>query len=433
MKKVLIIAYYWPPSGGGGVQRWLKFVKYLPQFGWKPIVVVPENPEYPVIDNSLEKDIPPEAEIIKLPIWEPYGIFKKITGRKKEERVNTGLLFDEKKQSITEKISLWIRGNVLIPDPRVFWVRPTIKKLTKQIPEIRPDVIITTGTPHSLHLIGYGLKQRFPDIPWLADLRDPWSKLDMLDQFKAGKLAKKRQEKLEHKCLSAASAVTTVSPTWAKELQHFITTPVKCITNGFDATDFNEVPLNKRHNKFIVSHVGIINSFRNPESLWMAFEELCSTFPGFKEQLEIQIIGITDAGLGKSLDKYPQVKNRTFIKGYIPHKEVIKQYSKSSCLLLLLNNSENSDGHIPGKFFEYVASGKPILAIAPKSSDVATIIKSNHFGFTCEFENPREIKNAIQSIYSRQNWDSDKKNTESFSRKSLTNKLTDILSEIIND
>ncbi|HKI88004.1 MAG TPA: hypothetical protein VKA38_03185, partial [Draconibacterium sp.] len=179
MKRVLIITYYWPPSGGGGVQRWLKFVKYLPSNGWKPVVAVPENPEYPVIDLSLQEDVPKEAEIIKLPIWEPYGIFKKITGRKKEERVNTGLLFDEKKQTSIEKISLAIRGNFLIPDPRIFWVKPSIKRLKKLIPELNVEAIITTGPPHSVHLIGYRLNKIF-GIPWIADLRDPWSNLDML-------------------------------------------------------------------------------------------------------------------------------------------------------------------------------------------------------------------------------------------------------------
>ena len=129
MKKALIITYYWPPSGGSGVQRWLKFVKYLPEYGWQPIVIVPKNPEYPVFDDSLLKNIPKEVEVLKFPIWEPYSIFKKLTGRKRGDRVNTGLLFDERKKSITERVSLWIRGNLLLPDPRVFWIRPTVRQL----------------------------------------------------------------------------------------------------------------------------------------------------------------------------------------------------------------------------------------------------------------------------------------------------------------
>jgi len=428
-KKVLIIAYYWPPSGGGGVQRWLKFTKYLPENGWKPIVVVPENPEYPVIDPSLETDVPKEAQVIKMPIWEPYGIFKKLTGRKKSEKVNTGLLFDEKKQSLTEKFSLWIRGNLLIPDPRVFWVRPTFKRLKKLIPEINPDFIITTGTPHSVHLIGKRLKKQFPEIPWLADLRDPWADLDMLDQFYASQWARNRQRNLEYSVLSRADIVTTVSPTWTKELQAKVDTPVHCITNGYDAEDFKDFDYKVTKNDFVISHVGIINSYRNPEPLWSAIEELCHELPGFKEKLKLQIIGITDAGLGKSLDKFPLLKARTSVTGYIPHEKVIEKYQESSCLLLLLNNTKNSNGHIPGKFFEYIASGKPILAIAPESSDVAQIIKENLFGLACDFKDKEQVKEAILNIFSEKVKPNSGKTVEQYSRKSLTSQLAPLLTK----
>ncbi len=426
-KKVLIIAYYWPPSGGGGVQRWLKFTKYLPQNGWEPIVVVPENPEYPVIDTSLGKDVPKEARVIKMPIWEPYGIFKKLTGRKKSEKVNTGLLFDEKKQSLTEKVSLWIRGNLLIPDPRVFWVRPTAKRLMKEIPNLKPDFIITTGTPHSLHLIGKRLKKKFPDIPWLADLRDPWADLDMLDRFYLTKWARKRQRKLEHSVLAMADVVTTVSPTWAKELQAKVDTPVHCITNGYDAEDFEDYDYKAVNDNFTISHVGIINSYRNPEPLWSALEELCTELPDFKNKLKLQIIGITDAGLGKSLDKFPQLKERTSVTGYIPHEEVVRKYQQSACLLLLLNNTKNSNGHIPGKFFEYLASGKPILVIAPESADVSQVIRENQIGFACDFEDKEKTKAALSSLFLGKTQSVDKESIEKYSRQRLTGQLATLI------
>ena len=428
MKKVLIISYYWPPSGGAGVQRWLKFVKYLPQYGWKPIVIVPENPEYPVLDATLAEDIPEEAEIIKLPIWEPYGVFKKLTGRKKEEKVNNGLLFDEREQSFTEKMSLWIRGNFLIPDPRLFWVTPSVKRLKKLIPTINPDMMITTGTPHSVHLIGRRLKHNFPALPWLADLRDPWSTLDMLDQFYSSRWAKSRQQSLENSALRTADVVTTVSPTWTDELQQTISTHVHCITNGFDRDDFNAEKTSKVQNgDFIISHVGIINSYRNPEPLWSALEELSDEIPEFAEKLKLQIIGITDAGLGKTLDKFPLIKERTTVKGYIPHKQVVEQYQKSACLLLLLNNTRNSKGHIPGKFFEYVASGKPILAISPEDSDVAAIIRENNFGYACPFDEKTKIKHSLLQIFQQKKQPSNKKTVDLFSRENLTKKLVTIL------
>ena len=127
MKKALIISYYWPPSGGAGVQRWLKFVKYLRDFGWEPVIFCPENPEYPETDPSLYHDIPDKLEILRFPIWEPYHVYKKLLGRKKEEKINAAFLAEKKKNKILECFSVWIRGNFFIPDARKFWIRPSVK------------------------------------------------------------------------------------------------------------------------------------------------------------------------------------------------------------------------------------------------------------------------------------------------------------------
>ena len=427
MKKVLIICYYWPPSGGGGVQRWLKFTKYLPGNGWTPIVVVPENPEYAVQDATLAKDIPTEAEVIKLPIWEPYGVFKKITKKGKKEKVNAGLLSDKKRQSFLEKVSMWIRGNILIPDPRVFWVNPTARKLKKLIPTINPDAIITTGPPHSIHLIGLRLKKQFPEIKWISDFRDPWSEIDYLDTFYASSLARRWQKKLEQKVLDRSDKVITVSPSWVKDLQKNTKTPVKCITNGFDYEDFPEVANLAASEKFTISHVGIINSFRQPEALWKALEELCSEDKEFSEKLEVELIGTIDKSLKVTLTKYPQLNAKTTIVGYIPHSEVTKRYSQSACLLLLLNNSKNSQGHIPGKFFEYIASRKPVLAMAPENSDVAGIIQENKIGFACDFEDKEKAKDAILSIFKNLGNPTSCMSVDNYSRKSLSKQLASLL------
>lgn len=429
MRKILIITYYWPPSGGGGVQRWLKFVKYLPASGWKPIVVCPENPEYPVIDESLENDIPPEAEIIKLPIWEPYWIFKKITGRKKEEKVNGGLLFDEKKQTLTEKIALWIRGNFLIPVPRVFWVRSSVKRLIKIIAEKNPEAIITTGPPHSVHLIGYNLKKKL-GITWIADLRDPWSQFDILEKFYPSRLARARQKQLEKKALSLADKVITVSPTWANDLQKIVNTPVDFITNGFDDDDFCQ---NKKvdSGKFIISHVGMINSYRNRSAFWEVLNELCSEIEEINQNLLIQIVGTYNEQLRKTLEKYPNLTGKLIFSGYIPHSEVKHKYSESGCLLLLQNKTKTSKGHIPGKIFEYLASQKPVLALADPESDLGDLITNCKAGFTCNFDDKNSIKNSVKAIYKKEFPETDKEMVGTFSRKKLTENLSEILHSTI--
>nr|MBA2408145.1 glycosyl transferase family 1 [Chitinophagales bacterium] len=209
-KKVLIITYYWPPSGGAGVQRWLKMSKYLPEYGWEPIIYTPENAAYPIIDHSLEKDVLPGMKILRLPIWEPYDIYKRFVGRKKEEAVYSGFLSENKPKSFTEKISIWIRGNFFIPDARCFWIRPSIQFLTQELKKNPVDAIISTGTPHSMHLIGKGIKENL-NIPWLADFRDPWTTIDFYGQLMLTRWADAKHHRLEKDVLKTADKVTTVS------------------------------------------------------------------------------------------------------------------------------------------------------------------------------------------------------------------------------
>ena len=209
-KKVLIVTYYWPPSGGAGVQRWLKFVKYLRDFGWEPIVYTPENPEYPSEDYSLYKDIPEGVEVIKTPIWEPYNIYRNLFG-KKGQKINAGFISETKKSGWKERLSIWIRGNFLIPDPRLFWVKPSIKYLKEYLEHNPVEAIVTTGPPHSMHMIGLGLKKLHPDVPWIADFRDPWTNIDFYKELNLTYLADKRHHQLEKQVIQSADCVVVVS------------------------------------------------------------------------------------------------------------------------------------------------------------------------------------------------------------------------------
>ena len=195
-KKVLIITYYWPPSGGAGVQRWLKFVKYLPKFGWEPIVFTVQNGEYPVIDNSLVNDVSSNLQVIKSPIWEPYSVYKKLTGRKKEETINSGFLVESEKSKFIENIGKWIRGNFFIPDARKFWIKPSVKTLSNFLIKHPVDIIISSGPPHSSHLIAKKLKSKF-NIPWVSDFRDPWTNIDYYKELKLTKWADQKHKVLE--------------------------------------------------------------------------------------------------------------------------------------------------------------------------------------------------------------------------------------------
>ncbi|MEQ8573812.1 MAG: glycosyltransferase, partial [Fulvivirga sp.] len=339
MKKVLIITYYWPPSGGGGVQRWLKFAKYLPEFGWEPIIFTPENPDFDIQDESLLKDASPELEVIKLPIWEPYSLFAKVNRGQKPKQ---GLINGGEKKSFFNSVALFIRGNFFIPDPRRFWVRPSVKFLSRIIEDNKIDVVVTTGPPHSIHLIGLGLKKKL-GVKWLADFRDPWSKWDMLEQFKMLPLAKYMHKRLERKVLANADEVLTVSQSWSKEFEQIHQRKYSVITNGFDAEDFELESNTTTSNELVISHFGLINEFRNPINFWKATKEMVANNPETK--FKINLFGTIASKILRMLESDDVLKTVVEIKNPVSHDQVLKEYQKSDVLLLLLNNTDNAQGH----------------------------------------------------------------------------------------
>jgi len=430
MKRVLIITYYWPPSGGAGVQRWLKFAKYLRNFGWEPVIYTPENPEYPEADESLFKDIPAGIEVIKRPIWEPYNAYKRFIGQKKEEKIQAGFLSVKKKNPLIENISVWIRGNLFIPDARKFWIKPSIRFLLKYLAEYPVDAIVSTGPPHSMHLIALGLKNKL-NIPWLADFRDPWTGIDFYHQLRLTNQADKKHHCLEKEVLSNADRVTIVSWNWALDFNQLFPRHYDVITNGYDPDDFI-IPDQKVAKTFELTHIGSLNKDRNPELLWKVLAEICSENASFRDDLKLRFIGKCDVSLFQYLEK-DQLLSRTEKVEYMPHDEVLKESAGSQVLLLLLNNAPNVMGIVPGKLFEYLATRRPVFCVGPTDGDSARIIREARAGITCNFDDKTSMKNALLELYGRykqgslQNQEGE---IDSFSRKALTEKISSLLNEL---
>ncbi|MCD6111740.1 MAG: glycosyltransferase family 4 protein [Bacteroidales bacterium] len=430
-KKVLIITYYWPPSGGAGVQRWLKFVKYLRNFGWEPIIYTPENPEFPAIDNSLFKDIPENLKIIKQPIWEPYSAYKKFLGQKKDAKINAGFLSEKEKPKFTENISIWIRGNFFIPDARKFWIKPSIKFLKKYLSKNPVDIIVSTGPPHSTHLIAIELKKQL-NIPWLADFRDPWTNIDFYKDLKLTKWADNKHKKLEKKVLSNADVVTTVSWHLSDDLKKLGAKNIKVITNGFDPDDFIINKKISESNKFLITHIGAINKDRNPELFWKALEEISNENKNFKKDLKIRFIGKTDYTVLENLKKYNLIENTEKID-YLNHVKAIEHCYESVLLFLPLNNTINASGIMPGKTYEYLAIKKPIFCIGPTDGDCAKIIKETKAGCVVDFSDYSGIKNNIikyYNLYKNKKLASNTNSIKKFSRIELTKELSKIFNTL---
>jgi len=418
--KVLIITYYWPPAGGSGVQRWLKFVKYLQNFDIQPVVYTVDDANYPKEDKTLLNEVPKGIEVLKQPIWEPTDVmfWKKKNQQKKDisNSTNSGLLS-------------FIRGNFFIPDPKVFWVKKSVRFLNNYLKTNKIDVIISTGPPHSMHLIAQQLHQK-NNLKWIADFRDPWSDLYYNAAFKQLSFAKKKNEKLEDAVFKSADCILTVSNSLQKEFSKKAKR-VEVITNGFD----DEVLSSENQeldDKFTISYIGLLPKQSNPKILFSVLQALCINDADFKKDLQLNFIGDISTEVKQEIALHNLDQNTVF-KGYVPHQKAITYQKKAQVLLLLIPNVKKSDGILTGKLFEYLTAKRPILAMGPEKGDLAEILKTTNAGVVVGFDNPKKLKAQICSLYKDYksgNLAVSSKNIEQFHRKELTKKLSTIIKSL---
>lgn len=387
MQKILVIAYYWPPAGGPGVQRWLKFVKYLPEFGFEPIIYVPENPSYPITDKKLVDEIPKNIKVLKKPIQEPYG-WAGFLSKKKTKTISSGII-QEKDPTFLEKLLLWIRGNFFIPDARKLWVKPSISYLAKVIADEGIKTVITTGPPHSLHLIGLGLKQKYA-IQWITDFRDPWTSIGYHKKLRLSPSSARKHKELEKRVLSVADKIIVTSNTTKQEFEAITDKPIKVITNGFDET----LEPTEQDSKFTISHIGSLLTGRNPMALWEVLHDLILNNEAFNKAVKVQLAGVVGEEVLKSIHDF-ELDAHVQQMGYLSHDNVLEVQQKSQVLLLLEIDSEETKGIIPGKLFEYLNAKRPILAIGPEEWEAGLMVTNAGAGKVFTHSESADLKNVL--------------------------------------
>ena len=418
--KILIITYYWPPAGGPGVQRWLKFVKYLPEFGFQPIVYIPENPSYPIIDENLLSEVNDQSIILRNKITEPYQ-WASFLSKNKTTKISSGIIPNKKKQTFLDQLLLWIRGN----DARFLWVKPSVKYLEKYILENEITSIITSGPPHSLHLIGLELKQKLK-VKWIADFRDPWTTIGYHKALKLSEFATNKHKQLEYEVLNSADLILVTSPSTRAEFKQITSKPIEVITNGYDVEKIGNQVLDK---KFTLSHIGSFLSERNPRILWESISELIRENPLFASHFQLKLIGAVSQEVLDSIALF-QLQNYLNYIGYVSHDEAIIHQKKSQVLLLIEINSEDTKSIIPGKLFEYMVSERPIIGIGPIGSDFAEIILDTNTGVFTNYSEKEKLKNYIANYFSlflEGNLKSNAVGLQKYSRRNLTEKLAILL------
>ena len=422
--KVLLITYYWPPAGGSGVQRWLKFVKYLPSFDVIPVVYTVKNPDYAIEDESLLLEVPSNIEVIRERIWEPNSIISRFSSKEKQKSAG----FIDANPSFFGRQMQYIRANYFIPDARKFWIKPSVKKLTPFIMENEIDIIITTGPPHSLHMIGAELK-RETGVKWLADFRDPWTNIDYFHSLPLTQKAKEKHYQMETMVLKQADAITVVGNSMKEEFRDR-NNKVHVLTNGFDERpNHKEVILDK---KFSICHIGMMNADRNPDILWKALKELTEESEGFRKDLVVKLIGKCDQEVYQSVSDFG-LKARVSFVDYVPHKDVLRFQRSSQVLLLAVNNVPSAKSVITGKIFEYLQSQRPVICIGPVDGDLAAILNETGAGQVIDFKDVFSLKELVKSHYSlfkKGQLKGETRNIDRYHRKHLSGELAEILKSL---
>ena len=387
MRRVLIITYYWPPSGGIAVLRCLKFAKYLRQYGWEPVIFTAQDAHYPTFDDSNDRDIPEGIEVIRQPIVEPYGWYKRFTGKPADANVNNVFYTDERAAGWKHQLAVWIRSNFFIPDARALWIRGSVRRILAYVREHPVDAILSDGPPHSNTRIAT-LVSRATGLPWLADFQDPWTQVDYYQLLRLTPWARRRHERLEQEAFLQARKTTIVSPSWKRELEAIGARNVEVLYWGYDPDDFTDL-VRSPSGKFSLTHLGIMGYDRNPVRLFAAVRQLKAAVPGFAEDFELRLFGQVDHRVRAQIEAHGLL-DQTYFGGTISRGAALQEMVDSELLLLLLNQQPNGAGRIPGKLFEYLAARRPILNFGPVGSDVSQLLQHTTSGSTFTYDGAEE-------------------------------------------
>ncbi|MGC6429366.1 MAG: hypothetical protein ACON4Y_02690 [Flavobacteriales bacterium] len=424
MKKVLIITYYWPPGSGSGVQRFLKFTKYLNSFGWQPVILTVKNGNFTSIDHTLLEDIPNNTPVYRSYSLEPFYWYNLLLKRKSNSSTAGSIGIGDK--SVIQKIALYIRANFFIPDARIGWNRLAYRVAKKIFKQHKIDAIITTGPPQSTHLIGERIKNNF-NLPWIVDLRDPWTTVFYNSLFPRTENSKLKDKRMEDRIVKSADAITVVSEGLVSEFQSR-NENISLIYNGYDESDFN-ITKRKSIDKFKITYVGNLMSNQNIESFWAALSNLINKNKIFKEKIVLELVGNIDPSVYLSIKQFGL---KSYIKkvGFVDHHQSVKHMINSDLLLFVIPNSEDNFKIITGKLFEYLATGNDILSIGPIEGDASKILKKlNHFSMI-DYTNVSEIENTILDSFNLKKREYKMNHISKYSRYKQTEKLADLLNKI---
>ncbi len=418
MKKLLLITYYFPPAGGPAVQRWLRFLKYLPGLGWEVTVITTQKGDYPFIDESLLAEVPMTINVIRTKTPTFGNLFHLFTGNK-EKNIPYGSLNNSHNDRFAKKLLFWMRLNLIAPDARVIWNKYAYKAASIELNNGGYEAVITTGPPHSTHLVGRKLKRNY-NINWITDFRDPWSNIFYLQLANSGKIANSVNRKLEKRVIEEADLNLVVSKQISDQLPEG---NKKILPNGFDAARFSKIPYHSS-NRFRIKFIGSLTQGQTLEPFVKALDFFVKSQMG--ENIELELTG--------DFHERPYLAEYIVYQPFTLHKNALDKMRNAELLLLPINTYTGASGMLTTKLFEYIGSNTPILCFGPSEGAAAEMLRDYGAGITCDYSNQSVILSYLEKLYSA--WQSGKpirnsKDTSPLHSENQTIVLNDYIKEII--
>ena len=419
MKNVLFITYYWPPSGKASLHWPLKMIKYLPQFGWQPIVLTIEEDTFSAKDESLLKEIDNNLKVFKSKSFEPFDLYKKFTGKKKDEQLIASDTISTVNKSLTHRISIWIRMNLFIPDARVGWYFNAVNQGKKIVEKETIDAIVSIGPPHTTHLIGMTLSKQ-ANVPHLPVFIDPWVDIIYYKNFKRSKLTLLIDNYLERKVLFNSKAAVFVTKTMQEDYikkYPLLRDKSEVCYWGFNEEDFENITSSNPKEEIII-HAGNIFDYQNPKAFWIRVKDEIDK----GRNIKIKFIGTVSGGIKKAIEESGLTSITEFL-GFLPYKVMLEELSRASYLLVCATEPR----HVPGKLFEYLRIGKPIIAFGKDNDEVRKILEDTNAGMMFDYD--EDGKNFFRNS---SRFKTDQSLISSYTRKNIALKLSKILDRTNN-
>ena len=419
MKKVLFITYYWPPSGKASLHWPLSMIKNLPALGWQPSVLTVDEDTFSEKEDVLLNNIPKNLKVYKAKSYEPFNIYRKFTGKKKDERLTASETISKRNKSLAHKISIWFRMNLFIPDARIGWYFPAVKKGSELMRSNKPDAVISIGPPHTTHLIGKKLSKKF-NVKHIPVFIDPWVDIVYYKDFKRSKLTLSIDNHFEKSVLQNSSAVIFVTKTMKNDYikkYSFLSNKSYVLYWGYSEDVFERVVVkNEVKDKKVIVHAGNMFAYQNPKNFWRQIK--IENEKGNKHK--IKFIGSVDDKIKEEISAAGLSEATEYI-GFLPYDEMIENIIKADILLVCATEPR----HVPGKLFEYLRTGNPIIAFGDNNTEVKEILTQSNAGMMFSYdETGEEFFKSYEFFKVGEN------DVKKFNRKDITKELSKVLNSL---